>query len=180
MMAKGFLSFALVAIFVFALVSSVSLLRSAQPDYSYEGYRAFFVQELAIKRTFYAAVSDAASQALSAASSSGQEPRAAVRISAHLRAIDVERQLRGLGYDVIFWCGSPSESARLGSSEQMRLQHRALLPEGAIPISLCAGQLDSGIAERRLHFSGMGFSYYSYSLGMGKAVLLPDDYEVQF
>ena len=59
-MAKGFLSFALVAIFVFAMFSSAAQLRSSPADRSYEAYRAFYVHEIAIKRMLYAAVSEAA------------------------------------------------------------------------------------------------------------------------
>ncbi|MCX8197786.1 MAG: hypothetical protein N3F07_01125 [Candidatus Micrarchaeota archaeon] len=175
---KGFLSFVLASVFVFSILSAASLVRSSQEDSSYEKYRYFFVEEIAIKRAFYKAASEAASSAL--ASSQGSPSREEIYQRVHLRIIELESSLRQLGYDVRFWCGFPSEEERQEAAEEMAKLKGAAIPKGAIPVAFCAAEADSGIFERKLHFFSMGFSYYSHPLGLGKAVALPSEYEVDF
>ncbi|MEM4633532.1 MAG: hypothetical protein QW275_00050 [Candidatus Anstonellaceae archaeon] len=178
-MKKGFLSFIIASIFAFAIISSASLLQTAQKDTSYESYRAIFLEEVAIKRAFFAALSDAASKAH--AKAAGTLPtREEVRLQAYLRAIEFERQLQELGYDVVFWCGEISEEGQREASLHMQKEGSAAIPAGAFPIHLCEGSIDSSLAQRKLHFFALGFSYYSKQLGIGKAVRIPADYEVDF
>ena len=180
MMTQGFLSFALAAVFLLSLFSSAVLLQKGRPDYSYERFRAFELQEIAVKRAFYAAVSEAAREALSSSSQEGAGAYFAVRASAHLRAIDFSRKLSSQGYDAAFWCGGATPEARRQASLSMQRQKRAVAPEGTLPLGACAGAIDADLLERKLHFSGLGFSIYSDGLGIGRAAGFPSGFEADF
>ena len=59
-MMRGFLAFALCAVFLLALFASGSLLSAQQPGNSFQKYRVLQVEDLAIKRAIYSSVSEAA------------------------------------------------------------------------------------------------------------------------
>ncbi len=180
MMTRGFLSFALAAVFLLSLFSSAVLLQKAEPDYSYERFRAFEVREIAVKRAFYAAVSEAARGALAASSSSGAGAYPAVKAAAHGRAMEFSQKLSQQGYDAAFWCGEPTHEERRQASLSMQRQKRAVAPEGTLPLESCAGAIDADLLLRRLHFSALGFSLYSGGLGIGRAAGFPSDFEADF
>lgn len=180
MMAKqGFLSFAVAAVFIFAMLSAAGMV-SVSPDYSYERYRASLVQEVAIKRAFYSAISESAASALAASSATGAAPHAAIREAIFLRALDFEQQLSGQGYSVLFWCGSASEHGRQAASMQMEAERLAIAPQGSLPLSGCTDSFGASALERKIHLSNVGFSVYFPQLRIAKAALFPADYEVEF
>jgi len=179
-MAKGFLSFALSAVFVLALLSSAAMLSKQKPSTSYEGYRAALLYELSVKRAFYSSISQAAKSAFAISASTGAEPRAAIRQAVHNQALDFSDQLFSLGYDAIFWCGSPGEEGRKEASERMLAERRAVAPQGTVLLPQCFDSFDASATDRKIHFSNLGFSIYFPSLGIGKAAVFPSGYEVDF
>ncbi len=179
-MAKGLLSFVLGAVFILALVSSGALISGQRPDYSYEKYRSTLVSEVAIKQSYYYAVSEAASFALNASLAAGANPQQAIMAAALSQSLSFESQLRLQGHDVIFWCGEVSEESRQLSSLQMAEQKKAIAPEGTLPLLACAESFEANLLARKLHFIDIGFSFYSTGSGIGKAVVLPSSYEVGF
>jgi len=185
MMNRGFLSFVLGAVFLLSIVSAgISISRQA-PDYSYEKYRAMLVQEVAIKRAYYDAVAEAANNALAlslAASEAGAEsdPRLAVRAAALARTEEFALQLQAKGYDAIFWCGDASERQRQEASQEMAARHKAVLPQGALPLESCADSFDADVAAGKIYFRNTGFSFYNAGLGMGEVAVLPATYSVDF
>jgi hypothetical protein len=176
-MKKGFLSFAVAAIFLLAILSVGRLVSSRQPDLSYEEFRSSQVSELAIKRAFYLAVSEAAAQAQVAARG---DPRAAVRAAVYARALEFERQLASQGYNVVFWCGEISEEGRRQASADMLLEKSAQAPAGALPLADCADSFEADTLGRKLHFFELGFSLYQPELGLARAAAFPAGYEVDF
>lgn len=179
-MANGFMSFVLGAVFLLALVSSGALISGQLPDYSYEKYRSLLVSEVAIKQSYYYAVSEASSTALNASLATNAAPQLAIMAAALARSLQFESQLNLQGYDVVFWCGEVSEESRQLSSLQMADQKKALAPEGTKPLLACAGSFDANLLTRKVHFYDLGFSFYSTGSGFGKAAVLPSSYEVGF
>ena len=179
-MMRGFLSFAVAAVFLFALLSAAGMAAGKSPDYSYERYRASLVYEVAIKRAFYSAISDSAAQALAASGATGAPPHAAIKEAIFLRALDFERQLAAQGYPVLFWCGSVSEQGRQDASAQMEAERGAIGPQGSLPLSDCADSFGASALERKIHLSNLGFSVYFPPLRIARAALFPEDYEVGF
>ncbi len=180
MMAKGVLSFVLGAVFLLALFSSGALISSQPPDYSYEKYRHSLVSEVAIKQSYYSSISEAARAALNASLGTGANPQLAIRAAALAQSLNFDSQLRLKGYDVVFWCGEVSEESRQIASLRMAQQNRALAPEGTLPLPACAESFGANLLTSRVHFYGIGFSYYSPETGMGNAAVLPSSYEVEF
>lgn len=179
-MAKGFLSFVLGAVFLLALFSSGAPISSQPPDYSYEGYRSSLVSEVAIKQAYYSSLSGAASSALNASLATGTNPQQAIMAAALAQSLNFEWQLRLKGYDIVFWCGEASEGSRQIASLQMAEQKKALAPNGALPLSACAGSFGANLLTRKVHFYDVGFSFYSAGSGIGEAATLPSSYEVGF
>ncbi len=177
-MRRGFLSFVLGATFLLALLSMAGTLSKGKEDRSYEKYRANFVSEIAIKNSFYSAISESARNSLALASEA--EPRTVIRAAIFSKAEDFGSQLHSLGYDAVFWCGAPSEAQRQHSSLEMSGQKRAIAPEGALPLPECADSFDVNLLAKKIRVSGLGFSYYSGSTDIGKAALFPSSYEVDF
>ena len=194
-MARGFLSFVVASAFLLVLVSSAVKLSHRAPDVSYQPLVAMHVQEQAIGAAFSDALSDAAGKALAVSQASGAEAPAVVKAAVYLAALDFEAQLRGQGYDAVFWCGKPSEaalqdaSARMAGSDgaqeagvvggQNANGWRAVVPDGALPLSnpACAGAFDANLLRKIVRANGVGFSLYSQGAGTGHAVLLPDGFE---
>jgi hypothetical protein len=179
-MGKGFLSFVLGATFLLALLSLAGTLSDSRADYSYENYHAAFVSEIAIKSSFYSAISQSARNAFAAAVASETEPRTLIRAAIFEQAKYFESQLQPQGYMAVFWCGTPSEDERQQSSLEMRQQGRAIAPEGTLPLPECADSFDVDLLMKKIHISNIGFSYYSQSTGIGKAAVFPSSYEVDF
>lgn len=180
MMTRGFLSFALAAVFLLSLFSSAVLLQKGRPDYSYERFRAFELREIAVKRAFYAAVSEAAREALAASSSSGSGAYPALKAAVHVRAMEFSQKLSQQGYDAAFWCGEAAPEARRQASLSMQRQKMAVVPEGTLPLGSCSGAIGADLLLRRLHFSALGFSLYSSELGIGRVASLPSGFEADF
>ena len=180
MMGKGFLSFVLGSVFLLALVSSGSLISSQAPDRSYEKYRGTLVLDVAIKQSYYLAISDAASIALRDSLASGGEPGQRVRSAMLIRTLEFQSSLKEEGFDAVFWCGPVSEKMRAEASEGMTIQKMAVIPQGALPISACAGSFEAALLEKKAHFYDMGFSFYSPEYAIGRAAALPPSYEVLF
>ena len=176
---KGVISFVVASIFLLVLVSSAVKLSQRAPDISYQPIVAMHVQEQAISAAFSDALSDAAGKALVASQASGTEAPAAVRAAVYLAALDFEKQLHGQGYDVIFWCGKPSEAALQDASSEMASAGRTVAPEGALPLSnpACAGAFDVNLLRKKVRANEVGFSLYSKEAGMGHAVVLPEGFE---
>ncbi len=179
-MQKGFLSFVLGAIFLFAIVSSAAHLSNLQPDRSYEKYRSFFVSEIAIKQAFYSSISDAAKDGLATASASETDPRAAIRAAVAAQAGIFLAELSLQGYAVEFWCGNVPEAERQRASGEMARQKKAILPMGALPLAECENPFDANLLERKIRMNNLGFSIYLRESGIGKAAILPQSFEVEF
>ena len=175
---KGVISFVVASVFLLVLVSSAAKLAQRAPDASYQPVVAMHVQEQAISAAFSDALSDAAGEALVASQASGAEAPAAVNAAVYLAALDFEAQLHGQGYDEVFWCGKPSESALQGASAEMANTGRSVAPEGALPLSnpACAGAFDANLLRKKVRANGVGFSLYSKEAGMGHAVQLPEGF----
>ena len=189
-MAKGFLALVVASVFLLVLVSSAAKISHRPPDFSYQPLVAAHLQEKAITRAFFDAVSAAAGNALAAsqANSAGAGAPAAVKAAVYLAALDFEAQARAQGYDVAFWCGKPAEAALQDASGKMAKQGavagnarewRAVVPEGALPLSnpACAMAFDANLLKGKVRASGVGFSLYSERAGIGHAALLPDGIE---
>ncbi len=179
-MKKGFLSFALAALFLLSFLSAAFIVSSSRPNNSYEGSRAFLVFEVSAKRAFYSALSESAKGASALSSGTGAGAREEAEAAAYRRALIFSEEMRLQGYDAEFWCGEPSESARTAASESMLGQKRAVIPEGAKPLSGCAASFQADALSRKLHLSGLGASFYHPLLGLGKAATFPSDYEVDY
>lgn len=176
-MGKGFLSFVIASVFLLSLLSSAIIISSAKPDISYERHRRLLLENVAIKQSFYRALSDAASSSLS---SSPENPYAAVRASLFGRLLEFQPQLQSLGYGAIFWCGEVSDAARSAAALEMASAKRAILPEGALPAEACADSFDANLLTRKIRLQNAGFSFYDEKLGMGAAASFPPSYEVDF
>ena len=176
---KGVISFVVASVFLLVLVSSAARLSARAPDYSYQPLFAAHVQHEAVKAAFSDALSDAAGKALVASQASGAEAPAAMKEALYLSALDFEAQLRGERYDVVFWCGKPSEGALQDASVRMASEGSAILPDGALPLSnpACAEAFDVNLLRKKVRATGVGFSLYSKEAGMGHAVMLPEGFE---
>jgi|GEM_PF-5580214 len=179
-MKKGFLSFAVAAFFLLSFISASLLLSSQKQDHSYESFRSLLVLEIASKRAFYRAESEAASQAHAAALASGEDPYFAVKAACFASAMEFESQMNRNGFAISFWCGSPSEQDTVEASGRMQKEGGPSIPAGASPLPSCEASFGADTLGKRLHFSRLGFSFYSHGLGAGKAVRLPDSFEVGF
>lgn len=181
-MMRGFLAFALCAVFLLALVASGSLLSSYQPGNSFQKYRALQVEDLAVKKAIYSAVSEAAKTAADAAQAAGSDSYPAAVAAVRGRLSGLGQLFSASGYEVQIWCGSPSEGSLKEASVQMTSQGAPVIPQGASEISAqeCLSAAGVGMLERKIHFSQVGFSAYFPSLGAGFASVLPSGYEVGF
>ena len=193
---KGFISFLLAAVFLFALIPAAALVSSRQPDISFENFRAALVEEAAIKQAFYRS-SQAAAQAACAGADSeelaaiagGPPPRESkyqkIQDALRANAVIFESELRAQGYDAQFWCGKPSASSRLDASRRMMESRRPATPAGASAANdmgsldpLCNFQVD--MVGKTISFGSFGFSFYDAGLGLGKAAELPYSKGVDF
>ena len=181
-MARGFLAFALAAVFLLALVASGSLFSSQPPGSPFQKYRAMQLEDLAIKRAIYSSASQAASSALAASEASGADPYAAATAAVRLRLSSLGQEFQEAGYSVSLWCGSPSEDSLRSASVSMEASKSPLIPEEAAEIggAACSSSFGISILERKIHFSEVGFSAYFPLLGAGFASQLPSGYEVAF
>lgn len=179
---KGFLSFALGAAFLAALVSSASFFSSFRPDYSYQKYPAAALQDVAIKSAFYSFVSNAAKTAYSLALSQNKDPAQEVRRAARQSALDFYLKMREEGYDIALWCASTSEYQRAMATRRMIEQAQAILPEGSSELSPSSCQDSFGVnaLQRKLYFRNLGFSAYFPSLGVAVVSVFPESFEVGF
>ena len=179
---KGVISFLVASIFLLVLVSSAAKLSERAPDFSYQPLVAMHLHEEAISSAFSDALSDAAGKALVASQASGAEAPVAVKAAVYLAALDFEAQLKEAGYDIVFWCGKPSEVALQDASDETAALKSAVLPDGAIPLSnpACAEVFDVNLLRNMVRATDVGFSLYSDGAGMGHAVLLPDGFEGEF
>jgi hypothetical protein len=102
-----------------------------------------------------------------------------MKAAAYLAALDFEAQMKENGRDAVFWCGAPSEAARQEASEQMALERRALVPQGALPLSnpLCASGFDVNLLRKKVRLEEIGFSLFSSA---GYAHAFPKNYEIGF
>ncbi|MCX8174597.1 MAG: hypothetical protein N3E51_00115 [Candidatus Micrarchaeota archaeon] len=174
------MAFVLGAVFLLAFVAAASVMSSVSHSGEHRLIRAFGVQETGIKQSFYAACANAASAA--AAATRKPEGAVEVQLALHMQANALQEQMRKEGFDVIFWCGSPSEEERSASAERMMKERRASPPSGAEALSLlsCQQSFLADLQSRKLHFSNLGFSFYSAQLGIGRAAIIPSSYEVDF
>ncbi|MEM2137571.1 MAG: hypothetical protein QW568_00600 [Candidatus Anstonellaceae archaeon] len=179
-MQKGFLSFALGAVFLLSIVSSGAIISSSKPDTSYEKYRRLLVEGVAIKQALYSSLSDAAISSLASSSEAEGSQYAAVRAAVFARFLEFQEKLREDGYDALFWCGEISEEERSSAALQMLEEKRSILPSGSIAAAACADSLDVNLLQRSIHMKDVGFSFYDSSLGLGVAAKLPSSYEVEF
>jgi hypothetical protein len=179
-MQKGFLSFALGAIFLLSLVSSGAIISSSKPDTSYEKYCRLLVEELAIKQAFYSSLSDAASSSLASSSETGGSQYAAVRAALLARFLEFQEKLREDGYDAVFWCGEISDGGRSSAALQSFQQKRAIAPSGSSAAESCADSFDANLLRRTIHLRAVGFSLYDSRLGLGVVAKFPSSYEVGF
>ena len=90
--------------------------------------------------------------------------------------------MKEAGYDVIFWCGKPSEAAMQDASVRMASAGNAIMPKGALPLPnpACAGAFDVNLLRKTVRAAGVGFSLYSKGAEMGHAVTLPDGFGGDF
>jgi hypothetical protein len=181
---KGFLAFALAAVFMAALaLSSYSYRQNSGFDASKESAPLISrLQPVAIKQAAYFAFSDAASAALATAIAAEQEPRPAIRAALFARAILLDAELKASGYKIEFWCGSPLGSALSLSSSSMLLSGEPEIPLGAMPIGSpeCASAFDVDMETMKIHISGLGFSLVSEKSGFAAVSRFPEGYEVDF
>ena len=176
---QGFLSFLMSAVFLLALVSSAAMFSSQKPDYRYEQLQAAHLEQLAIKKAFYSSISDAAADAFIAAQvaakvvppATGAEPRNAVQFAIWHRVQSVQDGLLETGYDAVFFCGQPDESAMQQASVRMQESRAAVLPAGTTQVSSisCVHSFDVDLLERKIHIFGDGFCAYSKQLGRATA-----------
>lgn len=179
-MKKGFLSFALAALFLFSFLSAALIVSSAKPDYSYEEWRSFLVFEISAKRAFYSALKESAFQAWVASLGGQTGAKKAVEDAAFDRAIEFERKMRDSNCEAIIWCGHPSDNERLSASEKMQSQGKAILPDGTTAIASCENPFQADLLRKKLHLSGIGISIYCQKTNIGKAAIFPSEYEVSF
>ncbi len=179
---KGFLSFALGAAFLAALVSSASFFSSFKPGHSYQKYPAAALQDVAIKSAFYSFVSHAAKTAYGIALSQNKDPAQEVRHAAHQSAVDFYLQMKEAGHSIAIWCASTSEYQRAMATRRMAEQAQAILPEGSTELSAsnCQDSFGANSLQRKLYFRNLGFSAYFPSLGLGMVSVFPNDFEVGF
>ena len=196
---KGFISFILAAVFLFALIPAAALVSSQKPDLSFENFRAIFAKEVALKQAFYQSSKTVATVACmearaeeAAALSRGtflpydhasKKIQSALSINANL----FELELRAQGYDVSFWCGDSDEWTRTAASSEMNNLHAARLPKASVSvvdppkgIAFCSAPFTVDTAATTITFNKLGFSLYDRNLGMGKAVVFPGSYQVHF
>lgn len=196
---KGFISFAVAAVFLFALLPAAALVSSQQPDLSFESNRAILVQEVAIKQAFYESSKQAARDKYDSmlalrmkydastnfAERTALEQRIQGEIEAAL-ALNLQAIRNSFGsesYEVVFWCNRAEESARKEASKEMFLSGQAKSPLNANPLSVpqCAlKQFNVNLKEGKIHFNDLGFSIYDRNSKIGKAAIIPDSYEVDF
>jgi len=181
-MGKGFLSFVIGAVILLSLVASGALLSSAHQGSAFSRYRFLQLEDIAIKRALYSSVSEAASDALAISIATQTDSYAAIKEAVRLRLLEFESLAALQGYDIVLWCGSPSEQARQQSSEAMLSRKTALAPEGTLPIASaeCRSSYAIDVLGRKIHFSQVGFSAYFDSFGTGFASSLPSGFEVDF
>jgi len=179
-MQKGFLSFALGAVFLLSLVSSGAIISSSKPDTSYEKYRRLLVEEVAIKQALYSSLSDAAISSLASSGGTEGSQYAAARAAIFARFLEFQAKLREDGYDALFWCGEISDEKRSSAALQMLEQKRAIQPSGSLAAEACADSFEVNLLQRSIHIKDIGFSLYDSSLGLGVAAKLPSPYEVGF
>lgn len=179
-MNRGFLSFALAAVFALALFSSVSMQAAIRPDRSYERYRAYEIQETAVKQVFRSSVSAAASDSIVLSASSGAASYAHIVAAALQGALGAQDGLQKQGFEVSFWCGSPTDAERQQASAEMLRLGRPAAPAGTLPLERCAHSFSADLLSRTIHFKDIGFSFYSQELAIGRAAMLPSGYEEGF
>lgn len=170
------------SIFLLVLLSSAAGFSKRAGDRSYEPVVAAHLQQEAVKAAFSDALSEAAAKAMAASVAAGEDAPASVNSALYLAALDFEAQLQEEGYDALFWCGKPPEAVRQAASEEMRLEGRAVVPEGALPLSdpPCAGSFEANLLRGRVRAHDAGFSLFSQGTGMGFAYQFPDDYGADF
>ena len=179
-MKKGFLSFVLAAVFLFAIVTAAARFSSMQPDSSYQKYQLAHLQELAIKKAFYDSTAAAAAEAYAAAIAAGVPPKQAVEAAVSANAILFEAQLAAHGYDVSFWCGPTTIGSRQAASAAMAGQKRAFAPIATEPLAACEGAFQADVHSRKIRLSSVGFSHYSEESGIGYAAAFPPAKAVDF
>lgn len=185
---KGFLAFALSAVFLLAIVAASARISDSKHSSSYQKYQMLHLQELAIKSAFYDSTASAARGAYSAAVAAGVPPRQAVEDAVAANAAAFEEGLRAQGYDVVFWCGQAGPEALQSASGQMAGEKRAAAPATAVPLAQphgapappCAQSFQADVLTMKIHISGLGFSSYSGQAGMGYATPFPSSNEVGF
>ncbi|MCX6769469.1 MAG: hypothetical protein NT051_02190 [Candidatus Micrarchaeota archaeon] len=180
---KGFLTFALAAIFLLAFATSAS--RFSSSTYSSNAYSSLLsshLEQVAIKQAAYSSLSDAARLALAASLASGTEPRTAIRAALYARALQDERAFSQAGYSALFWCGKVGEDSLSSAANEMRALGQSAIPDGALPLSTpsCALAFDVDMLSRKIHTANLGFCAYSQPLGFGYCASFPDEYEVDF
>lgn len=178
---RGFLSFVLGALFLLAILSGAASFSQAKKGGSqHSSLLLSHLSQIAIKDSFYAALSDAA--AASFAASPPPSARPAVRAALYARALFVEHELAGQGYSVSFWCGEASDASLLEASSSMREKGGAALPQGASPLSspLCAAEFDADLQLRTLHIGALGFCHWQNGAGFGYCARFPSAYKVKF
>jgi len=102
-----------------------------------------------------------------------------VKAAVYLAALDFEAQMKKAGYDVIFWCGKPTEAVLRDASVRMASEGNAVLPEGALPLSnpACSGAFDVNLLWKKVRVKDAGFSLYSKGAGMGMLRRCPMGFE---
>lgn len=205
MMKKGFLSFVLAAVFLFAIVTAAARFSSVQPDSSYQQYQMLHLQELAIKKAFYDSTAAAAAEAYGDALAADVPPKLYVEGKVAQNTVEfaseLESQIASGDYELIFWCrpvGVPSYldiSTRQKASKEMADNGHAVVPDAAAklppdaisffavcPLSLNANvKLDPkkpGIGH--VDVTNLGFSVYSKKTGIGYAAAFPPAKGVDF
>ena len=181
-MAKGFLAFALSAVFLLSLVASGALLSNTSQGSAFQKYRFLQLQDIAIKHALYSSVSETASEALAASIAEQTDSYAAVKEAIRIRLAEFESLASSQGYGVVLWCGAPSEEEKQQSSASMSSRKTALVPEGTLPIASaeCRSSYAIDVLGRKIHFSQVGFSAYFNSFGNGFSSQLPSGFEVDF
>ena len=202
MMMKGFLSFVLASVFLLAIVAAAMRISSVAPDHSYENYRYMQLQELAVKKAFYASTADAAkaglADAIAANTANGcyetgigcVDEKGNVEKFAYENVPKFEHDLRQRGTDAVFWCGATDSDSLRAASEGMQNgpDPHAIKPEGTSGISdpCCRQFFEAYMASMRLDLSSpnpgsnIGFSIYSQESGIGYAAVFPNKKGVSF
>jgi hypothetical protein len=177
---RGVISFVVASIFLLVLLSSAQRISARAPDYSYQPVVNAALLQTAVQAAFSDAMATAAGKALATASAAGVEAQPATKAALYGAALDFEAQMKEIEIDSVFWCGLPSVGARQAASESMASEGRAVVPQGALPLSnpLCADGFDVNLLRKTVRVGEMGFSLYSRQDNAGYAHALPKNYEI--